>query len=96
MIDCDFNIEEEIEAIRTFKETGKGLVSRELLLPSPPREIRQKLGLTRQAFAALLGVSKRTLDHWEQGKRQPQGPAIALLRIAENNPEVFISLPTAH
>jgi putative transcriptional regulator len=40
----------------------------------------------------LLGVSMRTLQDWEQGRRNPQGPAIALLRIAEQHPEVFADL----
>jgi transcriptional regulator with XRE-family HTH domain len=37
----------------------------------------------------LMGISVRTLQDWEQGRREPQGPAVALLRIAEQHPEVF-------
>jgi putative transcriptional regulator len=54
--------------------------------------IREKLKLSQSAFADLLGVSIRTLQGWEQGRREPQGPAIALLRIADQHPEVFLDL----
>jgi putative transcriptional regulator len=42
------------------------------------------------SFAAMIGVSMRTLQDWEQGRREPNGPAVALLRIAEQHPEVFL------
>ena len=54
--------------------------------------IRQKLKLSQSAFASLMGVSTRTIQDWEQGRRQPQGPAKSLLRIAEQNPEIFTEL----
>jgi putative transcriptional regulator len=46
----------------------------------------------QSAFAGLMGVSVRTLQDWEQGRRDPQGPAVALLRIAEQHPEVFVDI----
>jgi len=46
----------------------------------------------QSAFAGLMGVSVRTLQDWEQGRREPQGPAVALLRIAEQPPEVFVDI----
>ena len=49
--------------------------------------IRSKFKLTQQKFAQLLGISTRTLQNWEQGIRNPEGPAIALLKVAEKNPE---------
>ncbi len=61
-------------------------------MPSPPQEIWQKLNLSQSAFAGLMGVSVRTLQDWEQGRRNPQGPAVALLRIAEQHPEVFVDI----
>lgn len=64
----------------------------ELSEPSPPQVIRSKLNMSQSAFAGLLGVSMRTLQDWEQGRRLPQGPAVALLRIAEQHPEVFNQL----
>jgi putative transcriptional regulator len=48
--------------------------------------------MSQAAFAAMLGVSRRTLQDWEQGRREPNGPAVALLRIAEQHPEVFTDL----
>ena len=58
----------------------------------PPQEIRAKLKLSQAAFAGLMGVSLRTVQDWEQGRRKPSGPAEALLRIAEQKPEVFTDL----
>jgi|GEM_PF-140182 len=60
--------------------------------PSMPDVIRSKLNLSQSAFAGLLGVSLRTLQDWEQGRRRPQGPAVALLRIVEQHPETFPEL----
>jgi putative transcriptional regulator len=50
---------------------------------------RLKSGLTQAQFAALLGVSKRTLEQWEQGRREPSGAAKTLIRLAEIHPEVL-------
>ena len=83
---------EGIKEIKAFKQCEIDLETRELSLPSKPKIIRSKLKLSQSAFAALLGVSARTLQDWEQGRREPQGPAIALLRIAEQHPEVFSDL----
>ena len=49
--------------------------------------IRSKFKLTQQKFAQLLGIRTRTLQNWEQGVRSPEGPAIALLKVAEQNPK---------
>ena len=51
---------------------------------------RAKLGLTQSHFAALLGISVRTLHHWEQGTRRPSGAARVLLRVAEKHPEIVL------
>ena len=51
-----------------------------------------KLNLSQAAFAGLMGVSLRTVQDWEQGRRKPSGPAEALLRIAEQKPEVFTQI----
>jgi putative transcriptional regulator len=48
--------------------------------------IRKKAGLTQSQFAALIGVSQRTLENWEQGRRRPTGPANVLLRIFDADP----------
>jgi putative transcriptional regulator len=78
--------------INEFKKGKVQLVTTELSEPSEPKVIRANLNLSQAAFAGLLGVSMRTLQDWEQGRRTPQGPAIALLRIAEQHPEVFSDL----
>ncbi|HBA65025.1 MAG: transcriptional regulator [Gammaproteobacteria bacterium HGW-Gammaproteobacteria-10] len=86
---------EILEGIREIKEYKKGKVNlkvSELSEPSPPQIIRSKLNMSQSAFAGLLGVSMRTLQDWEQGRRSPQGPAVTLLRIAEQHPEVFNQL----
>ena len=81
-----------IKEIQQFKKSGISLKTTELSEPSPPQVIRSKLNMSQSAFAGLLGVSMRTLQDWEQGRREPQGPAVALLRIAEQHPEVFAQL----
>ena len=56
---------------------------------SEAAEARAKMGLSQQAFADLLGVSARTLQEWEQGRRSPTGAAKTLLRVAVSHPEVL-------
>jgi putative transcriptional regulator len=60
--------------------------------PAAPKEIRSKLNLSQAAFAGLIGVSLRTVQDWEKGRRKPSGPAEALLRIAEKKPELFTQI----
>jgi putative transcriptional regulator len=52
------------------------------------RKIRDKLGMTQQEFAGRFGFSINTLRHWEQGKRQPEGPARAYLLVIDRAPDV--------
>jgi putative transcriptional regulator len=52
--------------------------------------IREGYGLSQDRFAALLGISVRTLQNWEQGRRQPHGPARVLLRVAARHPEAVL------
>jgi len=52
-------------------------------------EARNKVGLTQVQFAELLGVSKRTLQEWEQGRKKPSGAASSLLKIAIERPDVL-------
>jgi len=51
------------------------------------QHIREKAGLSQRELAELMRVSVRTLQNWEQGRRQPTGPAEALIRIFERAPE---------
>jgi len=53
-------------------------------------EARQRVGLSQKDFAALLGVSVRTLQDWEQGRREPSGAARTLLRVATKNPQAIL------
>ncbi len=55
--------------------------------PDDVRAIRAKLAKTQADFALMIGVSVATLQNWEQGRRRPDGPARALLRVAARNPK---------
>ncbi len=83
---------EGIREIKAHKAGKKTLRTHHLKEPAPPQVIRANLKLSQSAFAALMGVSLRTVQDWEQGRRKPSGPAIALLRIAEQKPEVLLEL----
>jgi len=90
--DIGREILEGIREVKAYKVGETDLKTRELRAPSSPRKIRQSLNLSQAAFAGLMGVSLRTVQDWEQGRREPSGPAKSLLRIAEQHPEVFIQL----
>jgi DNA-binding transcriptional regulator YiaG len=51
--------------------------------------LRRFVGLTQTRFARAMGISVHTLRNWEQGRRTPEGPAIALLRIAARHPRIL-------
>ena len=79
--------QEALDAARDIK-AGRG--KRVEVEPrSPIARARLNSGLTQEQFAGLLGVSKRTLEQWEQGRRQPSGAAKTLLRVAELHPEIL-------
>lgn len=77
---------EILEGIRQIK---RGEVGRVIAVPSVS-ETRARVGLSQSEFARLLGVSIRTLQEWEQGRRAPSGPARMLLAIAHKNPKVLL------
>jgi putative transcriptional regulator len=54
--------------------------------PDTVKEIRATLGQSQEEFALMIGVSVSTLRNWEQGRRTPDGPALALLRVTAQNP----------
>lgn len=90
--DIGQEILEGIQDIKAHKAGEKTLHTHTMKEPAPVQTIRAKLQLSQSAFAGLMGVSLRTIQDWEQGRRKPSGPAAALLRIAEQKPEVFTQL----
>lgn len=66
----------ERRASRTFKYT-----------PLDVKKIRENIGLSQTQFSKLIHVSVKTVQNWEQGRRQPQGPALALLIILKKDPK---------
>ena len=79
---------EILEGIRQLK---RGETGRVIQFP-PIVEIRARVGLSQAEFASLLGVSVRTLQEWEQGRRVPSGPARTLLAIAHKNPQALLDV----
>jgi len=77
---------ELLESVRQMK-AGKVQVVR-----SPATEARERTGLSQSQFAMLLGVSVRTLQGWEQGRKQPSGAARTLLNIAHTNPKALLAV----
>lgn len=59
--------------------------------PADVRAVRDQLGASQPEFALLIGVSVATLRNWEQGRRTPDGPALALLRVAAQNPKAVVA-----
>ena len=80
---------EILQSIKDMK-AGKGKV-----VLSPAVEARQATGLSQAQFAMLLGVSVRTLQGWEQGRKQPSGAARTLLAIARVNPRAVLAVSGA-
>ncbi|WP_414041174.1 helix-turn-helix domain-containing protein [Acidithiobacillus sp. M4-SHS-6] len=78
---------ELLESVRQMK-AGKRAAVHRLAVPQIV-QARMDSGLSQAQFAALMGVSVRTLQEWEQGRRNPSGAANTLLRIAARHPEVI-------
>lgn len=79
------------EILDGLQELKRGQVGRVLNVP-PVATIRERTGLSQAKFAALLGVSVRTLQEWEQGRRAPSGAARTLLMVAAKNPNVLLEV----
>ncbi|MCU0648193.1 MAG: helix-turn-helix domain-containing protein [Gemmatimonadaceae bacterium] len=58
--------------------------------PADVKALRAALAQSQTEFAMMIGVSVATLRNWEQGRRAPDGPALALLRVAEHNPVAVV------
>lgn len=74
-----------LASVRQMKTGKAGRVT--AVEVSAATEARNRVGMSQSEFAKLLGVSVRTLQDWEQGRREPSGAAKTLLRIASQNPE---------
>jgi putative transcriptional regulator len=90
--DIGQEILEGIQEVKAYKAGKTTLKTRELKRPATPKDIRAQMALSQSAFAGLIGVSLRTVQDWEQGRREPSGPAKTLLRIVEQHPEVLREL----
>jgi len=87
----DRNIGEELLA--SIKQMKAGQMEKEhKVAVSQAVEARLATGLSQSTFAQLIGVSKRTLQEWEQGRRTPSGAAATLLKIAVAHPDVLREL----
>lgn len=82
--------DELVESVREAGRIRRGEIppSRRFVFnPVDIKAIRDRLGKTQAEFAEMIGVSTSTLRNWEQGRRTPEGPARALLRVAAENPD---------
>jgi putative transcriptional regulator len=79
-----------LESVRQIRKGKAARVTQVKL--SAAAEARAQCGLSQHEFAALLGVSPRTLQDWEQGRREPTGVAKTLLRVAAAHPDVLRDL----
>ena len=82
--------EDLLESAKQMKE--KKAARKTVVVVSDITRARNKVNMPQPAFAELMGVSVRTLQAWEQGKRNPSGAAKTLLRVAETHPEILRKL----
>ena len=77
------------EAVAISK--GESAPSRSFTVAAPDvKQVREKTGLSQSAFAQMIGVKVKTLQNWEQHRREPTGAAVALLTIFDRVPEVAL------
>lgn len=79
------------EILEGLRELKRGEHGRVINVPDVT-QIREKTGLSQARFAELLGVSVRTLQDWEQGRRAPSGAARTLLLVADRNPRALLDV----
>lgn len=85
---------ELLQSIRDVKAGNVGKVN--VVKITPAAEARQRLGMSQSQFAGLLGVSVRTFQDWEQGRREPSGAAKTLLRVAALRPDAVHEALAGH
>lgn len=78
----------EADFARALSRKQRQRIMRGELQPGDVAALRRFIGLTQVLFADALGISVHTLRNWEQNRRSPEGPALALLRIAARHPAV--------
>jgi putative transcriptional regulator len=79
-----------LKLLRSVREMKAGKAARATqIAPNEVAAARMKTGLSQTQFAKALHISPRTLQEWEQGRRQPTGAARALIQIAFRHPEVI-------
>jgi putative transcriptional regulator len=86
----DTAFQELVTSIRQAGRIRRGLAKparTTVFRPADVKAVRAKLGTSQSEFALMIGVSVATLRNWEQGRRIPDGPALALLRVAAKNPQ---------
>ena len=85
----------QADLLASVKQMRRGQAARvsKVKLPAAA-EARASIGLSQQEFALLLGVSARTLQDWEQGRREPTGAARTLLKVAVKHPKLLRALET--
>jgi len=79
-----------VESIRQAGQIRRGEAQPSRVVEFAPvdvKAVRRRLGKSQSEFARMIGVSVSTLQNWEQGRRRPDGPARALLRVAAANPD---------
>lgn len=82
-----------VQSLKEAKAISKGEIPaarRFTVLPPDAKAVREKTGLSQADFARLMQVSVKTLQNWEQHRRNPTGPAAALLKIVSTAPEVAL------
>jgi putative transcriptional regulator len=79
-----------LQSVREYK-AGK-FVRSTVVTPTDALQARSRMALSQAQFAKLLGVSVRTLQEWEQGRKKPTGAAQMLLRIAVRSPEALLAV----
>ncbi len=81
---------ESIKQAGLIRQGAKNASRRTVIGAPDVRQIRGSLGLSQEQFALLIGVSPRTVQNWEQKRREPEGAAKALLMVTARNPRVVL------